>query len=275
MYIALGRPRVPHLEEADLLRVPFDDLAADYDRTYALTRVGLLQRAQVWHHIERLWYPGQQVLELGCGTGIDAEYLARRGVGVLATDPSVRMIEQAARRCQFTDLVRTRVLAAEKVEALDGQFNGVFSNFAALNCVVNLDRLARALAPRVVPGGPVVLCLFGRSCLWEMAGYLGRGQPGRALRRWRSGTVRASIGAGAEVTVVYHDRSQVVRAFSPWFWLEAMLGIGFTVPPTYLHSPVDRWPRWFELASRLDQRLAPYWPVNRLADHVLYILRRV
>ncbi|MBC8121203.1 MAG: methyltransferase domain-containing protein [Gemmatimonadaceae bacterium] len=274
MYIALGT-RLPHLEEAGLSQVPFDHLAEDYDRTYAMTRVGLLQRAQVWHHIDRLWHPGQQVLELGCGTGIDAEYLARRGVGVLATDSSVRMIEQAARRCRFTDLVRTRVLAAENVAAVDGQFNGVFSNFAALNCVVDLDRFACALAPRVVPGSPVVVCLFGRSCLWEMAGYLGRGQPRRALRRWRPGTVRVSIGTGAEVLVVYHDRGQVVRAFAPWFRLEAMLGIGFAVPPTYLHGPVERWPRWFELGSRLDQRLARYWPVNRLADHVLYILQRV
>ena len=73
---------------------PFDDLAADYDERFCRTRIGTLLRQAVWRRLEVRFSAGQRILELNCGTGEDALYLGRRGVRVLATDRSAKMVEQ-------------------------------------------------------------------------------------------------------------------------------------------------------------------------------------
>ena len=73
------------------------------------------------------------------------------------------------------------------------QFDGAFSNFGGLNCVANLSQVAQDLARLVKPGGPVVLCLMSRSCLWEWVYYLGRLDFTKAFRRFRKGGVAAQF----------------------------------------------------------------------------------
>ena len=50
----------------------------------------------VWRELLRTFHPGQRVLEINCGTGIDAVSLGERGIRVLACDIAPRMIELAA-----------------------------------------------------------------------------------------------------------------------------------------------------------------------------------
>ena len=45
-------------------------------------------RGRVWQTLERTFTPGQHILELACGTGEDALWLAQRGIQVTATDGS-------------------------------------------------------------------------------------------------------------------------------------------------------------------------------------------
>ncbi|MBW4699897.1 MAG: class I SAM-dependent methyltransferase [Aphanocapsa lilacina HA4352-LM1] len=267
-----GRLRLPH--EIDPKEAAFDSLSVKYDERYALTAVGCLQRRQVWERIAGLFPPGGRILELGCGTGLDAEYLAGLGMRVLATDIAPAMAAVAARRCRELPAVAVRVLAAEQIGTLEDTFDGVFSNFAALNCVLDLNAFAAALAARLRPGGAAALVLFGRLCWWEMAGYGLRGRWSEATRRLRPGVVRASIGSGREVAVRYYSPTQVRRAFSPWFCLEARAAVGCAVPPTYFDGFVRARPRLLALGQRVDRAVGGLWPFNQCGDHTLYVLRR-
>ncbi len=69
--------------------------------------------------------PGQRVLDLGCGVGSTASYLARRwGVASVGLDASARFIDEAAVR----DPAITWVLGrAEEIPFPDGYFDCVFS----------------------------------------------------------------------------------------------------------------------------------------------------
>ena len=49
----------------------------------------------MWRWLDTAFQPGEQVLELSCGTGEDALHLAEQGVRILATDPSAGMLEVA------------------------------------------------------------------------------------------------------------------------------------------------------------------------------------
>ncbi len=55
-------------------------------------------RNLLWERYARLFRPGDAVLDVGCGTGIDALFLARSAVRVVGIDASPSMIAQARAR---------------------------------------------------------------------------------------------------------------------------------------------------------------------------------
>ncbi len=99
------------------LRVaPFDGAAATYDATFTSTRLGRWLRDAVHVRLAALFPAGSRVLELGCGTGEDAVWLAQRGVRVVATDASPLMVQvalQKAARAGVAGDVSTHVLRIE------------------------------------------------------------------------------------------------------------------------------------------------------------------
>jgi len=250
----------------------FDRVAHHYDELFTRTAIGRAQRRQVWTRLLAAFRPGQQILELNCGTGEDARFLAQRGISVTACDASPVMIDVARRRSHFTpDSAKLEFLrlATEDLELLAGRqlFDGAFSNFSGLNCLDDLAPVARDLATLVKPGGRVLLCLWSRTCLFEILWHALNGQLAKAFRRF-SARPAASIG-GMKISVTYPSASEVSRSFSPWFTFEERRAIGLFVPPSY----VEPWMRHHEkLLARLEafDQLCSHWPILRLAgDHML------
>jgi SAM-dependent methyltransferase len=117
----------------------FDAVAARYDETFTSSKIGQAQRVAVWTELGKTFRPGERVLEIGCGTGIDACFLAERGVQIVACDPSAEMIRVLRRRLEhpaLRNLVEAHVLGAEDITRLQPAelFDGAFSNFGAINC---------------------------------------------------------------------------------------------------------------------------------------------
>ena len=83
---------------------PFDAIADEYDAVFTHSLIGRAQRESVWREIDRLFRPGQRVLEINCGTGVDALHLAARGVQVVACDASAGMVAVARRRLEASHL---------------------------------------------------------------------------------------------------------------------------------------------------------------------------
>src|SRR5262245_32112344 len=116
---------------------PFDVLAPVYDDLFTNSKIGRAQRQEVWSKLERVFQPGNKILEINCGTGVDAVYLARMGVRVLALDSSAGMIAATERRLDkesMHEFVTCRQLAIEDLGQLNGVglFDGVLSNFGGL-----------------------------------------------------------------------------------------------------------------------------------------------
>jgi SAM-dependent methyltransferase len=273
--------------ETSLRDPPFDALADTYDQTFTFSRIGRAQREAVTREMDRVFRPGQRVLEINCGTGVDAVYLASRGVEVLACDAAPRMIEVARRwaerRREQAGLgapATFRVLETEKIgtlqtEGLARHFDGVLSNFAGLNCVEDLSLLARDLAQLLKPGATVLFCLFGRFCAWEVLWYLGQGKPREAFRRFRSGGDTVRLAGGATVRVLYPAVRKLARLFSPEFQLKGWKGIGVTVPPTYLEPLACRFPKVLRALARFDRGLSRCPGLRGMADHVVLRFERV
>jgi len=67
-------------------RAAFDSVAADYDGPRGNNALIQDMRAEMWRWLDRAFVPGYRLLDLGCGTGLDAVRMAHRGHRVVATD---------------------------------------------------------------------------------------------------------------------------------------------------------------------------------------------
>lgn len=258
---------------------PFDAVAVRYDETFTSSRIGQAQRSSVWKELAKTFHPGDRVLEVGCGTGADACFLAERGVRVVATDSSPQMITVATGKVQQSGLqefVQPRLLRAEDICTLppEEMFDGAFSNFGALNCVEDLDCFARHLARHVKPGGSALLCWMGPCCLWEVVWYLAQGNRRKAFRRQHRDGVTATLADGAFVRVRYPGVTSMARTFAPEFRLKSVRGIGVAVPPSYVESWARRHPGLLRLLEQADSLAGRCPGIRVLADHVLVRLQR-
>jgi ubiquinone/menaquinone biosynthesis C-methylase UbiE len=260
------------------LEAPFDAAASHYDRDFSETLLGRLQRGQVRSALRPLLAGRRRALDLGCGTGIDALWLANQGLQVLATDQSMGMLDVAQRRLQLAE-VQKRVdfqrLDLNDPNALleHDHFDLVISNFGALNCVQDLSPLSAQLARVTEAGAQVVLVMISPICVWEIVWHLIRLKPRQAFRRFRSGRL-ANAGKDNLVPVWYPKASELANGFAAHFSVKGLRAIGLTVPPSYLAHWVDRFPQLFRGLDRLDGILAGIWPFNRLGDHYLLVLER-
>ena len=75
----------------------FDIAATTYDNTFTYSKIGKLQRNLVYEHLSKILPIDHNldILEINCGTGHDAIWLANQGHRVLATDISSEMISIA------------------------------------------------------------------------------------------------------------------------------------------------------------------------------------
>jgi SAM-dependent methyltransferase len=251
----------------------FDALADDYDGSFTATRIGSAMRTAVWARCAARFRPGFRILEMNCGTGEDARWLARQGLQVLATDASARMIEVS--RSKLATLpgnqsVQLRTLAWEQLGTLDTEpFDGMLSNFGGLNCVADLCAVAASLAGKLKPGAIAILCIMGPRVPWEWLWFLSRGRPASAFRRLR----RSAEWSG--MTIHYPSIATTVRAFAPGFRLLRAGAIGALLPPPYTEGTFRRYPRILTALERLERRWEARWPLPQLADHYLLELERL
>ncbi|MFL6450135.1 MAG: class I SAM-dependent methyltransferase [Bryobacteraceae bacterium] len=241
----------------------FDAIAEKYDDLWSHTGAGYWQRRAVWDAVHPLFRSGDHVLDVGCGTGVDALSLMASGVNVRAVDASREMVNVACSK----GVLAVR-LAAEQLDQLGDSFDGAISNFGVLNCVADFEMLVPQLARLVKRGGHLAICYMGKFCAWETAYYLRSAQIQKATRRWSRKAVPTSLG----VHVHYPSVSTVTLAFQPEFRLQNWRGIGVFVPPSYV-SGLD--PAWMACLAGIDRRVARTPLLRAVADHRLLIFERV
>jgi hypothetical protein len=184
------------------------------------------------------------------------------GMRVCAIDASPMMVRIACSRG-----VHATRLPIEELGRLRGCFDGVISDFGALNCLPTLDVIRPALARMVRSGGYLAICTMGCFCLWETVWYLLRARPRKAFRRWDERGASSSLG----VRVYYPSIRQLRHAFLPEFSLVHWCGVGISIPPSYVTGLSDR--VLTRLAS-FESLIAHGPPWRALADHRLLIFTR-
>jgi len=249
----------------------WDNAAVKYDSNFSGTLIGQTRRLSVWRDLERVFHPGQRLLELNCGTGIDAIHLAARGIQVVACDISPRMIQiarQDAMTSGFEGSLDFRVLPTEELEMLasEAPFDGAFSNFSGLNCVEDLSAVSRNLARLLKPGAPLLACVMGHFVPWEIAWFLAHGKPSRALARVRDNGTIVETG---DLKIQRPSVQEMTRLFAPEFELRRWRGVGIAVPPSYMEHWAQRFPAVIRLLARADNLIDRLPLFRNLGDCIL------
>ncbi|MGH7107266.1 MAG: class I SAM-dependent methyltransferase [Acetobacteraceae bacterium] len=218
----------------------FDELARDYDANFTASALGRALREIVWSRLERTFGSCGTVLELGCGTGEDAVWLAGRGVRVLASDVSARMIQIARRKAESAGCADRIEFRCVPMQDLRGglehrSFDGVLSDFGAINCVRDLASLVADVSALVRPGGRLLWVVMGRYVPWEWIWYLSRGEWTKA---WRRTSCQGVPWRG--VTVYYPTPAAVIRQLRPAFRIDRLTPLGLALPPSYAGAWLDR-----------------------------------
>ncbi|MCB9780899.1 MAG: radical SAM protein [Alphaproteobacteria bacterium] len=241
----------------------FDSHAADYAESWEVDPVARHQRAVVFRRLAALLAPGSRVLDVGCGTGVDAAWLREQGHHVVAIDQSPGMVEQARRRG-----VPARVLPVEEAGQLaeEGPFDLILMDFGVVNAV-EARVVGPVLAGLLRPGGRLLVAtmprvhpawLLGRALAGDVAGFRQRLRP----------VVDVPVGDGP-VRTRYRSPRGLARDLGPAFRLRRRQGLSVCTPP-----PGGR-ARGLSLLAPVD-RLVGRLPLARdCGDHVLVELERV
>ena len=88
------------------MKPEFDAIAENYDKSFTDLPIGSLQRNQVYRFLDPILLnlKSKNVLDLGCGTGEDAIWFARRNFIVTAIDYSSEMIQVANQKTAAKNL---------------------------------------------------------------------------------------------------------------------------------------------------------------------------
>ncbi len=256
----------------------FDSVAPDYDGPRGNNEPIQDMRAEMWRWLDASFAPGSRLIDIGCGTGLDAVRMAGLGHTVTATDWSPQMVERTRDRAERSELaarVEALPLGAQELDQLDGRrlFDGAYSNLGPLNCVPDLAAVSRECARLLKPGGTLVFTVIGRWCPWEMAHYARLGRWARLKVRFARGTVAVGMNSRT-IWTRYYTPAEFYREFEAQFELSHVRGLCVFVPPPYLSWLKDKHPRWHERLWRLDRRVAG-WPLLRnIGDHFLIVLRK-
>jgi SAM-dependent methyltransferase len=270
--------RAAALDETQLLQTQraFDSVAADYDGPRGNNELIQRMRLTLWETMRELVPAGSRLLDLGCGTGIDAAEFARQGHSVVATDWSPQMVERTRARAEEAGLsarVQARHVGIQQLDQLDDRFDAIYSNFGPLNCAPDLRAVAAECERLLRPGGMLVFSVIGRICPWEVGHYALKG-------RFKRASVRATRGATAvgmnrhTIWTYYYLPREFYRAFAEHFSLESYRALSLFMPPPYLVDKYRRRPERYERLGRLDDRFGALPLLRDMGDHFLIVMRR-
>jgi ubiquinone/menaquinone biosynthesis C-methylase UbiE len=229
--------------EEEITTTAFDSVASSYDTDFTFSNIGKYQRKRIYHFLEKILPKDKslEILEINCGTGEDALYLARKGHHIIATDASGVMVNKAIKKgsnennsgrnisfavCSFDNL---------KEKYSNKKFDLVFSNFGGLNCIneAELKKLSADLFCLLKPGGKFVAVIMGRMCLWELFYFTIKLNFKKAFRRFSKKGLETKLGMQSQETF-YYSPSEFKKLFRSKFHLVLKKPVGIALPPSYL-----------------------------------------
>jgi ubiquinone/menaquinone biosynthesis C-methylase UbiE len=253
----------------------FDRIAGIFDSDLENATTARL-RMKLYSVIESLIQPGSTVLDINCGTGIDALYLVKQGYRLCGIDISKKMI--AATQLKFAnaglDHIEFMVTSYDRLSPKNVPLADlVFSNFGGLNCTPDLASAADAIASVTKPGGYFIGVIMPPFSLWEALSYAARLQWRQTLRRVHDYAPATGFN-GTIFPVHYYSPGTTAAAFSSHFDRRQLIGLSIISPSPQSRRFVQRHPMLADLLVGIDSFIETFPLLRSIGDHYLIVLQR-
>ncbi len=233
----------------------FSEIYKTYEELSQTSLVDQYMRSCVYTHVNSLISPNSSLLELNCGSGIDAAYFAAQGHSVLATDIAQSSADYVALKKEQFDLKKLsfQYLDFEEIHKLKPQqFDYIFSNFGGFNCVSSPEYTFSQFKDILQPGGIVTLCVLSPYYPWEWL-YALKGKFKLAFRRLKKGGTVANV-EGKAVHTFYFTPKQIQQKMGMDFQLINVESLGFAFPSVNFEKVHQR-RKLSKLLLKIDKKL--------------------
>jgi ubiquinone/menaquinone biosynthesis C-methylase UbiE len=255
----------------------FSRQSAVFDEEDQANPVIQRMRKQVHAHVLSLLNPGDKILELNAGTGIDAVFFAQQGYNILATDNAQGMINtftEKVKKLNLENKIQVQKCSFNNLEEIkENNFNHIFSNFGGLNCAEDINQVVQQFHRLLKPGGIATLVIMPRICPWEMLLAL-KGNFKIAFRRLSKKGVSSHL-EGVYFTTYYYSPKQLLNAFGKNYSKVSIKGLGILTPPPYLNKFPTKHSALFKTLAMLEEKLDTKAPFNSWADHFIISIQKI
>ncbi len=252
----------------------FDAAAKQYDETFTSTKIGKLQRNRTWNYLDSILPKHQiNILELNCGTGEDAIWFAKKGHNILATDISEMMInagQTKVKQLSLTDNISFEKLDINEIDkkSYKEKFDLVFSNFGGLNCLTenDLKSLSNKIRTLLVSNGRFIAVVMSDFCMIESLYFISKLKFNEAFRRKKMQQVNVN---SSLVNTYYYSPKMFYRYFDHEFILNKVIGVGLTIPPSYLNNFFSNKIKTSHLLNKIENSIGNNLFAASISDHYL------
>lgn len=254
----------------------FSRQAPGFDAIDAQNDMLQYMRNTVRQHVLKIWKKGDHILELNCGTGLDAVFFAQKGFNVYATDNAEGMLQQAEKKISDNYLEKIITLQNCSFDNLNTlspkKFDHIFSNFGGLNCTGDLQSVIEQFNSLLNPNATVTLVLMPPICPWEIALAL-KGNFRTAFRRLNKKGANSQV-EGIQFTTWYYSPTKVQAFFGKGYKRLYLQSLGFICPPPYMEEFPKTFPRLFSTLTTIEKKVATLPLLRNLGDHFIITMQK-
>ncbi len=258
-----------HTQQEEQVSGAFSSQSAVFDSITDSNPLEVIYREIIRTHVLQFISPGQQMLELNCGTGLDALFFASQGLKIHATDNSEGMLEQLKRKIllQHIENITIEKCSFNALELKKNpvtQFDHLFSNYGGLNCAEDITSVIKQADAYLKPGGMAHFVFIAPVCLWEWA-TLFKGKYKFAFRRLTKKGVKSHL-EGHYFDTYYYSPNTIKKAFGHRYELVQLRSLGCFMPPTFNDYFPAKYPKLFNVLKTMELAVNTKWPFNRIGD---------
>lgn len=256
--------------------IAFTKQSAIFDSLEKENKIVQWLRNRVHNYCRQLYNANESLLELNCGTGIDALFFASLGMDVLATDVSAGMLDRLDEKIKSAHpagkikTFQCSYLELNKIK--NKKFNHVFSNFGGLNCTDKLGSVIQQTDNLLLPGGTVTFVIMPPVCPWEIM-YALKGNFRTAFRRFKKQGAISHI-EGLYFKTFYYSANEVKKMFGKSYSLISLKGLASVAPPPYMENFSNKYTSIFNFLVKTDEKFQSLFPFNKWADHLIITMQK-
>jgi ubiquinone/menaquinone biosynthesis C-methylase UbiE len=214
----------------------FSSIYEEYEFLSKHNYIDISRRNLIRKEVDFFLKPHHKILEINCGSGIDAVYFAQRGNFVLATDIAAGAEIHILKKIELLKLdnLKFKKCSFSNLHDLENQkFDYIFSNYGGLNCTDNLRSVFEQFDDVLNPNGYISLVIMPPFYPIEMLTIFKGNR--KAFRRWHKKGAIANV-ENQSIETYYYTPNQVKKEMPRNYVHVKTTNIGTFYPSSHYES---------------------------------------